>query len=138
MLYPHFLWFHTSSTLYFSFLLIMFDSSAIFIYCPLSSLHYISRSSLNMLYITHSFGNFSWNVSYSRSFMISKGLYFFLSSFFEGHFDWIFLASNHMLSSCFNLWRFYLFLSNYFSWLLLFFSLMSLLFPNFSKKNLQF
>ena len=48
------------------------------------------------------------------SFEILKDLYLFWSSFFEGHFEWIFLASSHMLSPIFNPCGFLLFLSNYF------------------------
>ena len=48
------------------------------------------------------------------SFEILKGLYLFWSSFFEGHFKWIFLASSHILSPIFSSCGFLLFLSNCF------------------------
>ena len=48
------------------------------------------------------------------SFEILKSPYLFWSSFFEGLFKWMFLASNYTLSPFFNLYRFHLFLLNYF------------------------
>jgi len=78
------------------------------------SLYHVSRFLLNMLCITHSSDNFSWNASCLMFFVISKGLYLFWSSFFKDCFDWIFFASNYILSSCFNLWGFCIFLSNCF------------------------
>ena len=78
-----------------------------------SSLHCVNRSSLNILCIIYPSRSSSWNASWLISFEILKGLYLFWSSFFEGLFKWIFLASSHMLSSAFNLCGFYLFLSNY-------------------------
>jgi len=103
MLHPHFLWFYTFSTLCSSFFLIMFSGGAGSMCCPLnwSSLHHVSRSLLNMLYITHPSGNFSWNTSCPMSFVISNDLYLFWFSFFEGYFNWMFFAFNHILSSCF-------------------------------------
>ena len=58
-------WFLTSSTLYSSSLLIISDNSAEFMCCSLkcSFLHYVSRSSLNILWIIHSSGNSIWNAS---------------------------------------------------------------------------
>ena len=47
-------------------------------------------------------------------FFILEGLYLFWSNFFESQFKWIFLASNHMLSSFFSSCGFCLFLSNCF------------------------
>jgi len=66
-----------------------------------------------MLWIIYSSDSFNWNTSWLIFFMILKGLYLFWSSFFEGQFEWIFLASNHILSP-FNPCGFCLFLSNYF------------------------
>jgi len=51
------------------------------------SLHFVSRSSLNMLWIAHPFGSSSWNTPKLMSFEILKDLYLFWSSFFEGQFD---------------------------------------------------
>ena len=48
------------------------------------------------------------------SFEILKGLYLFWSSFFEGHFECIFLASSHILSLNFKPYGFLLFLLNCF------------------------
>ena len=79
-----------------------------------SSLHYISRSSLNTLWIVHLSGNFSWNTPWPISFEILKSLYLFCSSFFEDLFEWIFFASNCTLFPAFNSCGFHLFLSNYF------------------------
>ena len=76
--------------------------------------HLISRSSLNTLWIIHSFGNSSWNTSCLMFLRILKDLYLFWSNFFEGWFEWIFLASNHILFSTCNSYRFLLFLSNCF------------------------
>ena len=100
----------------FFFSLIMFGSGTISIYYPLNwgFLHHISKSSLNILYITYPSGNFSWNTPYPMFFVISNGPYLFWSSFFESHFDWVFLAFSHTLSSYFNPWKLCLFLSNYF------------------------
>ena len=74
MLCPCFLWFCTSSTLYPSFSLIIFSNSVGSIYCSFnwSSLHCVSRSSLNTLCITHPFDNFSWNASCPIFFVILK------------------------------------------------------------------
>ena len=77
-------------------------------------MHYVNRSLLNILYIIHPSGNFSWNISWPMFFMILKGLYLFWSSFFEGCFNWIFLASSYMLSSCFSPYVFCFFLLNCF------------------------
>ena len=77
-------------------------------------LHHVSMSLLNMLYIIYPSSNFIWNASYPIFFVISKGLYLFWFSFFKSHFDWIFLAFNYTLSSCFNSWEFCFFLSNCF------------------------
>ena len=109
MPYPCFLWFYTSSTLC-SSLLIISSGGAVSMCSPLNlnSLHHVGRSLLNILYIAHPSSKFSWNASWLISFIISKGLYLFWSSFFKGHFDWIFLISNHTLSLSFNLWGFYL------------------------------
>jgi len=111
-----FLLFYTSSISYSLFLLIISGGNASSMYCPLnwSSLHHVSRSLLNTLCIAYSFGNFSWNVSCSISFVISKDLYLFWFSFFESYFDWIFFSSNYMLFPCFNPWEFCLFLLNCF------------------------
>jgi len=76
------------------------------------------------------FGNFSWNAFYLIFFMISKDLYIFWSSFFEDYFDWIFLASNYMLPSCFSSWRFCFFLSKFSMNVFAVFQLLC----NFSKK----
>ena len=84
--------------------------------CPLKcgSLHLVSRSLLNMLWIIYSFRSSSWNTFWLISFEILKSPYLFWSSFFEGLFKWIFLLSSHTLSPTFNPWRFLHFLSNYF------------------------
>jgi len=79
-----------------------------------SSLYYVSKSSLNILWIIYFSSNSSWNVPWLMSFKILKGLYLFWSSFFEDQFNWIFLASNHILSPSFNSCRLCLFLSNCF------------------------
>ena len=70
---------HSSSSL------IISGGSAISIYCPLNwdSLYYVSRSSLNTLWITYSFGNSSWNVPWPMFFAILTSLYLFWSSFLE-------------------------------------------------------
>ena len=78
------------------------------------SLQYVNKSLLNTLWIIYPFESSSWNTSWPMSFEILKGPYLFWSSFFEGLFEWIFLASNHILSSSFSPCRFYLFLSNCF------------------------
>ena len=76
-------------------------------------LYLVSRSSLNTLWIIYSSGSSSWNASWLMFFEILQDLYLFWSSFFEGWFEWIFLASNHMLFPAFNPCEFCLFLSNY-------------------------
>ena len=76
------------------------------------STHYVRRSLLNILWITHPSGSSSWNAPELISFKILKGLYLLLFNFFEGLFDWIFLFSSHMLSPTFSPWGFCLFLSN--------------------------
>ena len=88
----------------------------IFICCSLKYgfLYFVSRSSLNTLWIIYSSRSSSWNTSYSMSFEILKSLYLFWSNFFEGLFEWIFLASNHMLSPTFSPYSFLLFLLNCF------------------------
>ena len=93
----------------------MSGSSAGSIYCPMNwgSLHNVSRSSLNTLWIIHPSESSSWNTPWPIFFEILKSLYLFWSSFFEGLFKWIFLASSHTLSSAFSPWGFLLFLSNY-------------------------
>ena len=65
-----------------------------------------------MLCIIYFSGSSSWNAPWPMFFEILKGSYLFWSSFFEGLFKWIFLASNHILSLAFSPCRFYLFLSN--------------------------
>ena len=94
----------------------MSSDGTISIYCSLNwgFLYHVRRSLLNMLYITHSSGNFSWNDSWPIFFVISKGLYLFWSNFFECCFNWIFLVSNYILSSYFSSWKFYLLLLNCF------------------------
>ena len=76
------------------------------------SLHHVNKSSLNTLCIIHPSGSSIWNAPCPMSLRILKGLYLFWSSFFEGLFKWIFLASSHTLSSAFSPCEFYLFLSN--------------------------
>jgi len=127
ILHSYFLWFCTFSTLYSSSSLIISSSSTESICCSLKcgSLHHVNRSLLNMLWITHSSGNSSWNTSWPMSFEILKGLYLLWSSFFEGWFEWILFASNYMLSSSFNPCKFCLFLSNYFFIAFLLFLLIS-------------
>ena len=78
------------------------------------SLHLVSRSSLNMLWIIHPSRSSSWNTFRPMFFEILKDLYLFWSSFFKGLFKWIFLFSNHMLSPTFNPWGFLCFLLNCF------------------------
>ena len=92
----------------------MFSGGASSTFCPLncSSLYYVSRSSLNILWIIHPSRSSSWNTLWLISFKILKGLYLFWLSFFEGLFKWIFLVSSHTLSPVFNSCRFCLFLSN--------------------------
>jgi len=115
-LHPCFLWFHTFSTLYSSFSLIISSGGAIFMCCLLNwgFLHRVSKSSLNMLWIAYSSGNFSWNAPWPMFFVTLEDLYLFWSSFLESHFDWIFLASSHILSPGFSSYEFCLFLSNCF------------------------
>ena len=76
------------------------------------STHHVKRSSLKMLWIIHPSGSSSWNTPEPISFVILKGLYFLLSNFFEGRFNWIFLFFSHMCSPAFSPCGFYLFLSN--------------------------
>ena len=104
MLHSYFPWFYTFSTLCSSSFLIMSSDGAGSLCCPLnwSSLHHVSSSLLNILYIIHPSGNFSWNTPCPMFFVISNDLYLFLFSFFEGYFKWMFFAFNHTLSSCFN------------------------------------
>ena len=92
----------------------MSDGGASSMYCPRkwSFLHLISRSSLNILWVIHSFRSSSWNASWLIFFEILKDPYLFWSSFFKGQFECIFLASNHTLFPTFNSCRFHLFLSN--------------------------
>ena len=116
MLHLHFLWFCIFSTLYSSSLLTMSGGGASSMCYSLnwSSLYCVSRSSLNTLWITYSSSNSSWNTPWPISFVISKSLYLFWSSFLEDFFKEIFLASSHMLFPSFNSCKFYLFLSNCF------------------------
>ena len=79
-----------------------------------SSLHLVSKSSLNTLYIIYSSESSSWKASRLIFFEILKDLYLFWSNFFESLFKWIFLFSNHILSPIFNPWEFLFFLSNCF------------------------
>ena len=81
------------------------------LYC--SSLYYVNRSLLNTLCVIYPSGSLSWNVSWPMSFEVLKDPYLFWSSFFEGLFEWMFLVSNHMLSSSFSPCGFCFFLSNY-------------------------
>ena len=92
----------------------MFGGSASSIYYPLnwSFLHCVSKFSLNTLWVIHSSRSSSQNASWLMSLEILKGPYLFWSSFFEGQFKWMFLASNHTLFPAFNPCRFYLFLLN--------------------------
>ena len=110
----YFLYFLTFSTLYSSSSLMIVGGSAGSSCWPLNfgSIYGVRRFSLNMLWIAHPSRSSSWNTSEPISFEILKSLYLLLSNFFEGWFDWIFLFSSHMLSPTFNLWGFYLFLSN--------------------------
>ena len=78
-----------------------------------SSLHCVSKSLLNTLWIVYLSSNSSWNAFWLIFFVILKGLYLFWFSFLDGHFNWIFLASSHMLSPSFSSCKFCLFLSNY-------------------------
>ena len=109
-----FLCFLTSSTSYYSFLLIMIGSGTGSLCWPLNfgSIHHVRRSSLNILWIAHPSRSSSWNTSKPIFFKILKGLYHFWFSFFKDQFDWIFLFFNHTLSLTFNPWGFLLFLSN--------------------------
>ena len=111
-----FLWFYISLTLYSSSLSIISSSGAVYIYCllNLSSLHHVSRSLLNMLWLAHLSSSFSWNVSWPIFFVILKDPYHFWFSFLESYFEWIFLAPSHTLLSSFKSCGFHLFLSNYF------------------------
>ena len=100
--------------MYFSFSLIIVGCGTRSMCCSLKYgfLHFVSRSSLNTLWIIHPSGSSSWNTPYPMIFEIIKSLYLFWSNFFEGLFEWIFLAPNHMLSPTFSPCRFLLFLSN--------------------------
>ena len=127
---PHscFLWFLTSSTSYSSSSSLIISSGGAGSMCchlKCGTLHCVSRSLLNMLWIAYSSGNSSWNASWPISFEILKGLYLFWSNFFKSQFNWIFLASNHMLSPTFSSCGSCLFLSNCFfialsDWFILF------------------
>ena len=64
--------------------------------------------------VNHTWQSASWNIPWPISFEILKGPYLFWSSFFKDLFEWMFLASHHILSSSFSLCRFCLFLLNYF------------------------
>ena len=79
-----------------------------------SSLHLVSKSSLNTLYIIYSSESSSWKASRLIFFEILKDLYLFWSNFFQGLFTWIFLFSSHTLSPTFNSREFLHFLSNCF------------------------
>ena len=109
-----FLCFLTSSTSYSSSSLIIIGSGTGFLCWPLNfgSIHYVRRSSLNTLWIAHPSKSSSWNNPKPIFFEILKGLYFLLSNFFEGWFNWIFLFSSHILSLTFSPWGFHLFLLN--------------------------
>ena len=111
-----FLCFLISSTLYSFYLLIISSDGTEYMCCPLkySSLHCISMSSLNMLWIAYSSGNSSWNAPWPIFFEILKDLYLLWSSFFEGQLKWLFLDSSHTLLPTFNPCGFLLFLSNCF------------------------
>ena len=114
MLCPYFLWFCTS-ILYSSSSSIISGGSTRSMCCLLKCgfLHHVSRFSLNTLWIAHPFSSSSWNAFCSIFFEILKGPYLFWSNFFEGQFEWIFLASSYIFSPSFNPCRFHLFLSNY-------------------------
>ena len=76
------------------------------------SLYFVNKSLLNTLWIIYPSRNSSWNISWPIFFEILKSPYLFWSSFFESLFEWIFFASNHILSPAFNPCGFLLFLLN--------------------------
>ena len=89
-----------SSTLYFSFSLIMLGGGAGSL-CWLTNsafLQHINRSLLKTSYMAYSFRSSSLYPFCLISSLIVKGSYLFWSSFFEGRFVWIFFASSHTCS----------------------------------------